>query len=339
MRETDGSNGGPLAGATGWIISDGKAGHEALCAGVADALGLKVTWKRVAPAGIWRALAPWSPVAPGERFGEPGSTFAPPWPQIALAAGRTTTPYIRALKKKAGLKTFTAIMMDPKTGAGTADLFWVPLHDGRRGPNVISTLTSPHRFSPERLARLRSEPDLAIAALPVPRVAVLIGGPNDRYHYPEPVISRLVETVRSLSALGAGLMITVSRRTPEALVHALDAALAGASVIFWKGEGDNPYPRFLAHADAFLVTADSINMTGEAAATGRPIYVFEPEGGAPKFAMFQAAMREKGITRPAPEHFSELEMWSYRPLYAARAVADEIEQRWQRRRGMLSGLV
>ncbi len=76
-----------LAGARAWIISDGKAGHEALTRGVAEALGVAIEWKRIAPSGIWKALAPWGPVAPGERFGQPGSAFAPPWPDIALRCG------------------------------------------------------------------------------------------------------------------------------------------------------------------------------------------------------------------------------------------------------------
>jgi len=327
-----------LKGARAWIISDGKAGHEALCLGVAEALGLAVTWKRIAPSGIWRTLAPWGPVAPRERFAEPGTLFAPPWPSVALAAGRATTPYIRALKKRAGLKTFTVVMMDPRTGPGTADLIWVPEHDKRRGPNVIATLTAPHPFSPARLTEMRKTADPAIDVLPGPRVAVLVGGPNERYAYPAPVVDRLSRAVRSLAALGAGLMITVSRRTPPALVAALEAVVAGTGAILWKGEGANPYAAFLAHADAFLVTADSTNMVGEAAVTGKPIYVFEPEGGAEKFKAFHAALRERGVTRPAPDTFTEVGTWSYGPLYAATAVADEIARRWQRRCAMLPGL-
>ncbi len=328
----------PLAGAKAWIISDGKAGHEALCRGVAEALGVEVEWKRIAPSGLWKALAPWGPVAPKERFGAPGTLFAPPWPQIAFAAGRTTTPYIRALKKKAGFKTYTVAMMDPRTGPGTADLIWVPEHDKRRGPNVISTLTAPHPLSPARLAGLRSRPDAAIDALPTPRIAVLVGGPNERYLYPDAIIGKLATLVRSLAELGGGLMITASRRTPPELAAAIETAIAGTPAIFWKGEGPNPYPQFLAKADAFLVTADSINMVGEAAATGRPIYVFAPEGGAAKFDAFHAALQSKGVTRPAPERFAALEHWSYPPLYAADAIAAEIERRWQRRRTMLPGL-
>ena len=331
-----------LAGARAWIFSDGKAGHEALTRGVAEALGLAIEWKRISPTGLWKALAPWAPVSPSERFGQPGSAFAPPWPDIAFAAGRTTMPYLRALRKRAGLKTYSVVMMDPKTSPRSADLIWVPEHDKRRGPNVISTLIAPHPLSPARLAEIRGQGHDAIARLKAPRVAVLIGGPNERYRYPPETIARLAETVRSLAALGLGLMITVSRRTPPDLVAALDDAVAGADALFWKGEGANPYAAFLAHADAFLVTADSVNMVGEAATTGRPIYIFEPEGGAPKFTAFHDALRAQGVTRLAPTRFGgaehTLEQWSYPPLYAATAIAREIETRWQRRKAMLPDL-
>jgi mitochondrial fission protein ELM1 len=328
----------PLSGAKAWIISDGKAGHEALCRGVAEALGLEIEWKRVTPTGVWKMLAPWAPVAPGERFGEPGTAFAPPWPQFAFAAGRTTTPYIRALKKKAGLKTYTVVMMDPKTGPGAVDLFWVPEHDKRSGPNVVTTITAPHPLSPVRLSEIRSRPNSAIARLGEPRVAVLVGGPNKRYRYPEPVIQHFAELVRSLADLGAGLMITTSRRTPPELIAAIETAAQGTGAIIWTGKGPNPYAEFLARADAFLVTADSINMAGEAATTGKPIYVFDPPGGADKFTVFHKRLRELGVTRAAPDRFESLGTWSYQPLYAADIIAAEIERRWQRRKAMLSGL-
>lgn len=339
LRPRSGSAARTLAGARAWIISDGKAGHEALSRGVAAALGVAAEIKRVHPTGLWRALAPWGPVAPGEGFGRPGSSFAPPWPELAIAAGRATIPYLRALRRRAGIKTFTVVLMDPKTAPSAADLYWVPEHDARRGPNVIATLTAPHPLSPERLAEIRRQPHAAIAGLPEPRVAVLVGGPNDRYAYPERIDAHLAALVRSLAELGAGLMITTSRRTPAKLIEAIEKAVRGFDAIVWKGEGENPYPAFLAHADAFLVTADSINMVGEASATGKPIYVFEPPGGRGKFTAFHARLRALGVTRAAPERFDSLGSWSYAPLYAADEIAAEIEARWQRRRGMLSGLV
>ena len=119
--------------------------------------------------------------------------------------------------------------------------------------------------------------------------------------------------LQSLAALGAGLMITPSRRTPAAVTAYVQDATEGRPRVFWDGDGDNPYPHFLAHADAFIAPANSVNMTGEPCATGKPVYVFEPEGGSRKFARFHDALRRHGATRPLPARFERLETWSYPP--------------------------
>ena len=327
-----------LAGRKAWIISDGKAGHEVQCLGVANALGLVTEIKRVAPGQIFRWSAPWGPVNPAERFGQAGAPFAPPWPAIAFAAGRLTIPYIRALKRRAGLATFTVILLDPRTPASSADLMWVPAHDKRRGPNVVTTLTSPHGFTAERLAGLRAAMPPEIAALPSPRIAVLIGGPNGDYKFTAADADRMARALAGFSRAGAGLMISPSRRTPPAFLATIGAATAAAPRILFNGQGDNPYAGFLAHADAFIVTADSVNMAGEAAATGKPIYVFEPSGGGAKFSRFHQGLRTHGATRALPDDGGPIVLWSYAPLDSAAIIAAEIARRCRIRAELIPGL-
>jgi uncharacterized protein len=302
---------------------------------VFDALELKYQMKRVDPSGIWRVLAPWGPVDPLERFGTAASQFHPPWPDFAVAVGRQTTPYIRRLKRLAGRAAYTIILQDPRVGAEAADLFWVPEHDQMRGPNVITTLTAPHSFTARRLVELRRSMPPEIAALPSPRVAVSLGGPNGYYRYTRAALANLASALKSVAALGAGLMITASRRTPPRISALVREATAGTRRWFWDGTGENPYPAFLAHADAFIAPADSVNMVGEPCATGRPVYVFELEGGSPKFARFHAALARHGATRPLPSRFESLETWSYAPLNSAETIAAEIVRRWSKRRQML----
>jgi mitochondrial fission protein ELM1 len=315
------------AGRRGWIISDGKIGNDVQARGVFDALRLDYEIKHVFPTGIWQALSPWGPVDPAERFGAPQSRFCPPWPDFAMSIGRLTTPYIRRLKQLTGLATYTVILQDPRVGAKTADLFWVPEHDMRRGPNVITTLTAPHSFTRERLRQLRAHLPSDIAALPKPRVAVLLGGPNGYFNYTKPVLARLAAALGRLAAQGAGLMVTPSRRTPREVLGFVRDATAGTRRLLWDGSGDNPYPAFLAHADAFIVPADS--------ATGKPVYVFTPAGGSTKFARFHATLHRYGATRPLPDPFERLESWNYVPLSSSDAIAAEIARRWLKRRRML----
>ena len=149
---------------------------------------------------------------------------------------------------------------------------------------------------------------------------------------------RFAAALRSLAEGGAGLLMTPSRRTPAALLAAVDHATAGFPRFLWDGMGDNPYPAMLAHADRFVVTADSVNMCGEPAATGRPIHVFKPSGGSAKFQRYHDALARQGATRPLPDVVTALNSWSYPPLYSADDIALAIAQRWQRRRSMLSGM-
>src|SRR5262249_13798355 len=114
-----------LAGLRAWVITDGKAGMDVQARGVADALGLDYEMKHVSPHGVWRVVAPWGLVDPAEKFGADGSRFGPPWPAVAIATGRASIPYIRRLRRLAGLATYTIVLQDPKTGPRTADLIWV----------------------------------------------------------------------------------------------------------------------------------------------------------------------------------------------------------------------
>jgi uncharacterized protein len=329
---------GLFQGQTAWVFSDGKAGHEAQCLGVVEALGLSAQIKRVNLAGIYKFIAPWGPAPPGS-VDAVGGSLEPPWPAFAFATGRTTIPYIRALRRRAGLQTYTVILLDPRTGPNSADLIWVPEHDRRRGPNVISTLTAPHRFSAARLMALNANTPPTITALPRPRIACLIGGPNGDYRYWAADEVGLFEALAALAESGAGLMITTSRRTPERLASRLREAIAGRNAYFWDGAGQNPYPDFLAHADMFVITADSVSMTCEAAATGRPIFVFSPSGGSAKFNRFHASLAAYGATRELPAPGEPLASWTYEPIHSADVIAAEITKRWLRRAELLPGLV
>lgn len=329
----------PLKGLTGWIITDGKAGMDVQARGVADALGLAYEFKYVSPKGIFRLAAPYGPVNPSERFGEQGSPFAPPYPAVAIACGRLSIPYLRAVRKKAGAQTYAVVLQDPRAGSGIADLFWVPTHDKLRGPNVVVTDTAPHSFTQARFAELRRDVPAQIAALPSPRVAVILGGKNAVYKFTDADDERFERSLQSLAALGASFMITPSRRTHDRLLRKVEQATRGHPRVLWDGQGSNPYPDFLAHADVLIVTADSVNMTGECCATGKPVLVFSPSGGSAKFERFHAALRTYGATRPLPDRLDEIPSWVYKPIDSAAQIAREIERRWLRRRAMVSGLM
>jgi mitochondrial fission protein ELM1 len=310
-----------LAGRKAWIISDGVAGHEAITGGIADRLQLNSEVKTVHSRNIWRQLAPNGPADPKVLR----ELMASPLPDIALGAGRQTVPFVRALRK-AGV--FTVIFQAPRTWRTSADLIWAPVHDALKGDNVIATLTPPHRFTTERIESLRNALSARILDMPRPYVTLLIGGPGAGYRYDAKTIARFADLLEKASHWAGSFLVSRSRRTPPELFEAASKATGNRPAILWGGQGENPYPQFLAAADAFIVTADSVNMTGEACATGRPIFVFHPDGGRAKFRVFHKSLEDYGATRRLDAGTEGFKPWHYEPLVATNAVAGEIARRW-----------
>lgn len=312
-----------------WIITDGKAGMDMPCLGVAQALGFRHTFKHITLSGPWRWMAPWGPVPPMQVPGRSKSLFNPPWPDMFLATGRMSIPFMQAVRKATNNRIFSVILQDPKTGAKSADLICLPEHDKLRGENVIATPTAPHIYSADKLNALRAHPNPKLQALPSPRIAIILGGPNAVYKFSPASLQRLTNSLRSLKKIGASFMITPSRRTPDELVKTVDEATKDAPRMLWNKEGENPYSHMLAMADHLIVTADSVNMTSEVCATARPVYTFTPEGGSKKFRQFHKRLRDFGATKELPEHFEKLENWTYdaAKLDAAKIIAAEIKKR------------
>ena len=311
---------------TAWILTDGKAGDELQCLGVAEALNLKPDIRRVAPRHPYDWLAPWGPVDPQEKPDQPNSPLKGPFPDLVIGSGRRAIPALRLIKALQGDQVFTVCLKDPRTGPQTADLIWVPEHDRLTGPNVIRTLTSPHRLRLGDLQAARIEPPRALLSLPHPRVGVLVGGNSRNHLFTPPDIARFVEGLQSLTRQGAALIVTMSRRTPKALADAVQGCVAASGGYVWDGTGANPYRAILALSDQFVVTADSVNMISEACITGRPILVFEPSrrffGNAAKINRFISGL----ITHGAVQNFQgTLESYAYKPLDSTPVIADAIK--------------
>jgi mitochondrial fission protein ELM1 len=316
---------------TCWVVSDGRPGNENQCLGVAEAVGLPITVKRVHPRAPWRWLPP--PLCFGAlgSLGPDSDPLAPPWPDLLIAAGRQSVALSDAVRRAAKGATFTVQIFKPGMALNRFDLVVAPQHDQLDGANVIATRGSLNRITPQRLADEAEKIRGRLGHLPRPLVAVLIGGSNDCYRFDEDVARDLASHLAGLCRdSGAGLAVTTSRRTGEANERILRQALAGLPAEVWDGAGDNPYFGYLGLADAIVVTGDSVNMVSEACATGKPVHVVELPGGNEKFNRFHAALRQDGLTRAFT---GRLEQWTYPPLDDTAMVAAEIKRRMAAQRG------
>ncbi len=308
-----------------WVITEGIAGTENQCLGVAEALGVTPVIKRIALRQPWKSLSPY-------LGGETEWTFSPisdklnaPWPDLVIASGRKAIAAARYIKRMAGDRVFTVFLQDPRISPSRFDLVAVPAHDRLRGPNVIVTSAAANRISPARLAEAREAFADTFEPLPAPRVAVLIGGDSKAYKMTESITRKLAAQLYNLANNGdVSLMMTTSRRTGMINETILEEALAETDAWIWDQKSDNPYFGFLAWADYILVTADSVSMISEAASTGTPVYMIELEGGAPRISKFHNNLLERGILRVFD---GKLENWTYTPLDDAAYVANEIKKR------------
>jgi mitochondrial fission protein ELM1 len=303
----------------GWVLHDGKAGMASQALGLAEAAGFAFAEKRLAIRFPWTCLPPQLWPMPLEASGSAGARLEPPWPDFVVACGRNAAMPALAIRRASGGRTVAVQIQDSGVGRGEFDLLVVPEHDRLRGASVVVTQGAVHRVTAARLAAERRRFP-ALAAMPRPILAVLIGGNNKAYRLTLRRIEEIAEAVAAvLHERGGSALVTPSRRTGAQGRAVLQQRLGGLPAAIWDGTGDNPYFAYLALADAFLVTADSVSMVSEAAATGKPVHILDLDGGNAKFARFHQIMRNAGITRPFA---GSIEEWRYpAPDDTARAGA------------------
>ncbi len=288
-----------------WVLHDGKAGMASQALGLAEATGFSFIEKRLHIRFPWTLLPPrlwFLPLAATEP------ALSPPWPDLVIGCGRNTAMPALAIRRAGGGRTLAAQIQDPAVGRSEFDLLVVPEHDRLRGPRVIVTRGAVHRVTRARLAAERGRFP-ALTALPGPILSVLIGGANKAYRLTLRRVGEIADAVAEILRMrGGSALVTPSRRTGAAGIELLRRRLENLPVAIWDGCGENPYFAYLAMGDAFMVTADSVSMISEAAATGNPVHILDLDGGNAKFARFHAAMQAAGITRP----FSgRIETWRY----------------------------
>jgi uncharacterized protein len=302
-----------------WVLADPRAGTAAQAIGIAERLGepfrtVPLTWGDLGKVLLpWPSLAGLAPQARGQ--------LTPPWPRLVISAGRRAAPVALWLGTR-GAATVHA--MRPGFAARRFDLLVLGRHDSpEEAANVLPILGATHRMSPARLAAAQSE-FAALAELPAPRVALLVGGPvkQEGKGLDPDLATQLAVAARGF---GGSVMASSSRRTGGAASTALAEALAGTPhhLFRWGDAGPNPFAGFLAWADAILVTGDSVSMLSEALATAAPVFIAElPAGG--RQELLWRSLYETGQARPlsvAPTGFIR------RPLDETARVVAEIRAR------------
>lgn len=307
------------------VVTDGAAGNERQAVALSAAIGELPRVRRLALAPPWRWFAPHLRLAAWHALPRPlRSELEAAPPALVIGCGRAAALATAVIRRRVG--AYAVQILDPRAPLAAWDLVVAPAHDGLAGDNVVTTIGALNAVTPARLAAAALE-HAALAALPRPRTAVLVGGPTAAARIDAAYVADLLQRLAAWRARdGGSFLVSASRRTPAAIVEAL-RAVAGAEDRVYTGarDGANPYLGFLAHADRIVVTPDSVNLLSEACATGKPVYchVREPVRG--KLAAFHRALRDTGRVRPL-----ELEPVAFTPtpLRETESVAAEVLRRY-----------
>src|SRR5205814_905267 len=161
---------------TCFAISDGAAGNARQASALAAAMGLAAQpvavswpppWSWFAPAletGAYRWL-------PGglRHVADEGASGA-----IAIGCGRAAALATALLRRRG---CYAIQILDPRAALDRWDLVIAPAHDRLSGANTLATVGALNDISPSRLAEAARDFS-ALAELPSPRTAVLVGGSN-----------------------------------------------------------------------------------------------------------------------------------------------------------------
>ena len=306
-----------------WTVTDGRAGIEAQAVGLAEALArktpIRLTTKRVQVRAPWSWLPAGFVPASREALSIDSDDITPVWPDIWIGCGRASIALSMGVRQWSRRATFVVQLQDPRVNPREFDIVAPPIHDGLEGPNVLPIVGACHRVTPEKLDQAVLDFPRQLEELALPRLAVLIGGKSKRQDISA---SRARDIAESLAKVqretGGALMATLSRRTGKAARLQLRTHLAPHCALFYEGEGANPYFAMLGAADHIFVTADSVNMATEAAATGKPVHVLGVDGPGGKLDRFHQSLMRRGCARPFT---GRLESWNYPPLLETDRVA------------------
>jgi hypothetical protein len=267
-----------------WVLEGLKAGDNAQARELAARVGGRIetrrlrynSWLRKAPKTNRLRKVPDSILTGSLETLDAGASdpLAAPWPDLVIGVGRISVPIARWIRTQSGGRARLVQLGNPRTRLDLFDLVvTTPQYGLPPAPNVVElALPITPRSECSDVQDWRNQ----LAALPEPKIAVIVGAPMKRLAMGTVEITRLASGAETLAQkLGGSLVIIASPRTPTGSVESMTGMLGVPHQIFpWQGGEHNPYRAVLQIAARFIVTSDSVSMLAETVSTGKPVDVF-----------------------------------------------------------------
>ncbi len=214
---------------------------------------------------------------------ERSDPLEPPWPDLILTIGRRPANVALWIREQSGGHTRIVIVGKPSSMPDDYDLVIYSAENQFPPRDNLQGISLPlMRIDATAVAAAARDWEARLADLPRPLTAFLVGGPTGPFIFNAAAVRCLRQTIdRVLDETGGSVYITTSRRTPPAVVEALQDHLPdGARLFAWRADArDNPYLGLLGLADGFVVTGDSISMMVEVIRLRKPLAIFPLPAG------------------------------------------------------------
>jgi len=267
---------------TVWVLTDAHPGNTTQSLGLAKALGWPYEVKELGFSWLIHLHDFLFGCFGATRLGlkrTQSASLTRPWPDLVITTGWRTAHIARWVKKQS--HDHTRLVQMGRKGTHVAQLydlaiscryFRLPPHSRR-----IETLVPLTEVSSEELRHTAERWQDSLANARRPRIALLVGGASYESRFDEETAQRLGVEVRSFAkTMGATVFATTSRRTGPQATMALKKGLGHCCCLHeWQADQpENPYLAYLALADILIVTGESESMLADAAATGKPVYIY-----------------------------------------------------------------
>ena len=291
-----------------WVLLGDRPGDNAQVVTLARALGLECEEKRLRH-NLFYVLPNWLLGASFLSLKRSASvSLDPPWPDVVIAIGQRSVPIARAIRARSGGEARHIHLGRPRAALHHFDLLiTTPQYKMPERENVLH-VDLPLQFpAPATLKHETSRWREHLSNVPKPRIALLVGGNITPYRFDRAAIDTLASAAIDLcEARNAALVITCGRRLPARSAKRLRDKTREHCYHFHSCGGDsdaNPYFGYLAIADEFIVTSDSVSMISEAVATGRPVHLYSPPSRPLWWRLLDKASRF--IDAAAPRQFRD----------------------------------
>ena len=305
----------------GLLLTEGMHGMISQVEGLAKALNINFTHRKVELKSFWNFIPPSLTPRSNISFKE----FEVPDFDLIISCGRKSVIPSIYLKQNSRKQIYNIHIQDPKINFKLFDFIIAPEHDEISGSNVISTKGAIHYLNKSEIVS-NSEYLKSLIKTDLRKIfSLILGGPTKYYEYSKENIKKIFNKLSNLiQKEDFQLVVIPSMRTPKNTIQ-FAKEFFGENHTVIEQVDKKAYLSALALSEFIVVTCDSSSMISEAALTGKPIYVANilPKRKDKRFQKFRKLFKDLNIIKNLDDNH---ENWSYEILDETNRVAKIIKE-------------